>query len=144
MYVTSNDLFYADNWPEPRLGSRAWTIAFEAIFQEVHGYAPTYTKFGKPESIAYDFAEKMIGDQCLKEGIEISNYYMIGDNPLSDIEGANRRGKENLQKSGTNNWRSILVKTGVWKEGADTNNADYVVDDMKAAYELILKEEGLM
>ena len=143
MYVTSNDLFYADQWPQPRLGSKAWTVCFEAIFQEVYGYEPKYIKYGKPESIAYDFAEQMIGEKCKKDGIEISNYYMIGDNPLSDIEGANRRGEENFKKTGVNNWRSILVKTGVWQEGADTNNATYVVEDMKAAYDLILNEEGL-
>jgi ribonucleotide monophosphatase NagD (HAD superfamily) len=56
----------------------------------------------------------MIGEKCKQDGIEISNYYMIGDNPLSDIEGANRRGEENFKKAGVNNWRSILVKTGVW------------------------------
>lgn len=95
LYVTCNDLFYADQWPEPRLGSKAWVVCFEAIFEEVYGYKPKYLKYGKPESIAYDFAEQMILEKCKQEDIEISNYYMIGDNPLSDIEGANRRGEEN-------------------------------------------------
>ena len=65
---------------------------------------------------------------------------MIGDNPQSDIEGANRKAKANLEKTGIRNWKSILVKTGVYKDGVDdSNGADYIVDDMEAAYELILK-----
>ena len=58
---------------------------------------------------------------------------MIGDNPKSDIEGANKR----------DNWISILVKTGVYKPGESTNNAKHVVEDMKEAYNLILKLENL-
>ena len=68
---------------------------------------------------------------------------MIGDNTESDIEGAKRQGQLNLKTNGINNWKSILVKTGVWKGGEDTNGADFVVEDMEAAYQLILKVEGL-
>ena len=85
----------------------------------------------------------MIAEKCQRDGIEISNYYMIGDNPLSDIDGAQRQGALNLSKTGVNNWKSILVRTGVWKDGDDTKNATFVVDDMMAAYKTILKEEGL-
>ena len=59
--------------------------------------------------------------------VNISTFYMIGDNTASDIEGANRQGKLNLKKNGVNNWKSILLKTGVYKDGEDTNNAEYVV-----------------
>jgi ribonucleotide monophosphatase NagD (HAD superfamily) len=69
---------------------------------------------------------------------------MIGDNPNSDIEGGNRKAKANLEKLGVRNWKTILLKTGVYKHGVDeANSPDYIVEDMKAAYELILKEEGL-
>ena len=67
--------------------------------------------------------------------MQISNFYMIGDNPKSDIEGANKKG-----------WVSILVKTGVFDpndatssmNGNDIENpAAYVVEDMEAAVALI-------
>ena len=61
-FVTNNDLVYADQWHEPRLGPAAFTICLEAIFLEVLGYKPEYFLFGKPESIAYDLAERMIAD----------------------------------------------------------------------------------
>jgi ribonucleotide monophosphatase NagD (HAD superfamily) len=44
--------------------------------------------------------------QALKSGVEISKYFMIGDNPAGDIRGANQMG-----------WESILVRTGVYKPG---------------------------
>ena len=61
---------------------------------------------------------------------------MIGDNPDSDIDGANRRGDQ---------WVSILVRTGVFQLGAnsDRHPAKYVVQDMQEAVDLIFKLEGL-
>ena len=68
---------------------------------------------------------------------------MIGDNPASDIEGGVRIGNHNLKENGVNNWKTILLRSGVWKEGEDTKGAHFICDDMKAAYELILKEHKL-
>lgn len=59
---------------------------------------------------------------------------MIGDNPESDISGANK----------TEGWKSVLVRTGVFR-GEDNDKefpADYVVDDIKEAIKLICKLEG--
>ena len=72
--------------------------------------------------------------------VKISNFWMIGDNPASDIAGGNGKG-----------WKTILVETGVFKPEAETslkgndrkNPATYVVKDFKAAIELIFKHEGL-
>jgi ribonucleotide monophosphatase NagD (HAD superfamily) len=62
------------------------------------------------------------------------NFYMIGDNPLSDIKGANDAG-----------WTSLLTKTGVFKgTGNDEENpAHIVVHDFYEAIEQIMKKEGL-
>ena len=65
---------------------------------------------------------------------------MIGDNPKSDIAGGKKCGFE-----------TILVKTGVFNPKAPTsvngndrlNPATHVVDDLKAAIELIFEEEEL-
>ena len=45
----------------------------------------------------------------------------VGDNPLSDIAGANSRGV---------GWTSCLVRTGCYREGMDTNGAKMVCDDL--------------
>ena len=60
-----------------------------------YGFEPDYFMYGKPENVTYEFAERVLETFCKKEGVQISNYYMIGDNPLSDIEGGKRRGKFN-------------------------------------------------
>ena len=62
-----------------------------------------------------------------QQDVEISKFYMIGDNPLSDIRGGN-----------ANDCTTILVRTGVWA-GADErgerlendaeNPADFVVEN---------------
>lgn len=79
----------------------------------------------------------------------------IGDNPLSDIKGANTANKNNNDSesgSGGNidsiigigpKWTSILVKTGVWtgwKQGMDNdrlNPADIVCDDVCDAVKIL-------
>ena len=64
----------------------------------------------------------------------IGNIYMVGDNPKSDIRGANQAG-----------WKSILVKTGVF-QGAVNDEEDpakYVVDNMEQAFELICHNENI-
>ena len=70
------------------------------------------------------------------QGIEISKHYMIGDNPDSDIDGANRRG---------DNWVSILVRTGVFQGvgNSEKHPAKYVVEDMEEAVKLIFELEKL-
>jgi len=65
---------------------------------------------------------------------------MIGDNPNSDIAGGNKAG-----------FTTILVKTGVFnpsapssKNGNDkVNPATHVVENLKAAVDLIFELEGL-
>ena len=76
-----------------------------------------------------------------KRSIQISKFYMIGDNPQSDIAGA--IGK---------NWVSILVRTGVFdpKDAVASVNgndrefpATHVVETFKDAIQLIYKLENL-
>jgi ribonucleotide monophosphatase NagD (HAD superfamily) len=46
----------------------------------------------------------MIKKEAAAEGIEISKFYMIGDNPAGDVKGANEIG-----------WESILLRYFVYK-----------------------------
>ena len=56
-----------------------------------------------------------------KDGVKpLSRIYMIGDNPASDIEGANNINRFPKLIPG-HEWRSILVKTGVW-DGREIGN----------------------
>lgn len=55
--------------------------------------------------------------------------FMVGDNPMVDIEGARRAGRP---------WVGVLVRTGVYRDGDDTRGADVVVDDVDQAVDAAL------
>ena len=60
---------------------------------------------------------------------------MVGDNPTSDMEGARRA---NIHHRGTGTtWKGVLVRTGVYKEGDETNSAAVVVDGVREAVDAI-------
>ena len=89
----------------------------------------------------FDFAKKRLYQKAAENDVEITNFYMIGDNPHADIKGGN-----------DNDCVSILVKTGVYSgkdqfgepiQNDSENPAKHVVDDMEAAYRLILQQERL-
>lgn len=82
--------------------------------------------YGKPIVFNYAFVQESMEAQAKRQNIKISKFYMIGDNPNSDIAGANAKG-----------WVSILVKTGVFDPTSSTslngndkaNPATHVVKD---------------
>jgi len=100
-------------------------------------------QYGKPFILTYKYAEGICDkllhqnnqkNQKEKKIYQISNYYMIGDNPSSDIQGANNAG-----------WTSILVKTGIFK-GKDNSEefpAKFVCPTIKEALEYIFKVENI-
>jgi len=71
-------------------------MCLKALYKKIHNKDLKIIKYGKPYKPTYDFTEKFIKDQTKHA---ISNFYMIGDNPKSDIKGANAQG-----------WISILVR----------------------------------
>ena len=55
----------------------------------------------------------------------------VGDNPTSDMEGVRRA---NIHHHGsTTLWQGVLVRTGVYKEGDETNGAHVVVEGIEQA-----------
>jgi ribonucleotide monophosphatase NagD (HAD superfamily) len=74
--------------------------------------------------------------------VELSEIYMVGDNPAADIQAANEVG-----------WKSILVESGVYQSNDDKQReeqkfdqmkrATHIVKDFDAAIDLIYKQAGL-
>ena len=102
------------------------------------------THFGKPSVETFAFAERklkahrraLLGEGDREPEIKLKREYMIGDNPESDICGAN-----NYVNSGTD-WDSILVKTGVYRSGTPEHEPKAIVTDIKAAVQWALKKSG--
>ena len=118
-------------------------MCLEKLYKELTGNALQYTKFGKPEPNTYQYDDLISFATDVIKGVKNSLWpgmhgehivYAVGDNPASDIAGANQHG-----------WESILVKTGVWSEADGHNHgATHVVYDVEEAVELALKKEGLI
>lgn len=101
---------------------------------------------GKPNKPAYEISAKKLQAQldALAEEVpagekkqhQLQHVYAVGDNPKSDVRGANNAG---------NIWRSILVCTGVYKGGADSNDkedpAHYVVEGVGEAVNKVFEIE---
>jgi ribonucleotide monophosphatase NagD (HAD superfamily) len=140
VFLTNPDLVYADKYKDSRFGPAAFRIMLKSVYEATYGHEMEVCQFGKPSRETFDFAEEMIRGQAERDQIGFSNFYMIGDNPKSDIAGGNAK-----------NWRTILVKTGVFDPAAKTSTkgndrehpANHVVTDFEAAIDLIWKLEGL-
>lgn len=102
--------------------------------------------FGKPHQGTFAFAEKrlenhrhaLIGSGRSKIGTEgLKRVYMVGDNPESDILGAN-----DYQSASGSTWQSILVRSGVYSGGEPAHKPKVVVEDVWDAVQWGLNKEG--
>lgn len=133
VFCSMNDLMYKDDFQLPRLLNKMFITTLKDTFKELYGGDLKVQFFGKPERSQFDFALNHAKKQLPSNHL-LSNVYMIGDNPTTDIRGANEAG-----------WTSILVRTGVFKgDGNDTTYpASHVVDDIEEAIKLIFQLEGI-
>lgn len=98
IYFSNNDFYWSNEFHLPRFGQGVFRTIIETLYSHTNdGKELKLQIYGKPFKIQYQYCEGTLND---------SDVYMIGDNPLSDIQGANLHG-----------WNSCLLKTGVYKPG---------------------------
>lgn len=126
---SNNDFLWANDYILPRFGQGALRITIEALYKEVNSLKGNEKLrseiLGKPFTRQYDFAHHVLIDwntKLLKNKTNelyqllpnlnekptnspFKKIYMIGDNPASDIQGANDNG-----------WDSLLLRTGVYTD----------------------------
>lgn len=126
---SNDDFIWANDYPIPRFGQGAFRMVVETLYKKVNNCSEMDSLIlGKPYAIQYDYAKKALAKwhtellhkdsaghihspgafaQELKEPVELQfdRIYMVGDNPASDIKGANDNG-----------WDSMLVRTGVYHD----------------------------
>lgn len=125
---SNNDYIYANDFPLPRFGQGAFRIITETLYNTTNKLTPPKNLesliMGKPFKLQYDFAhhvlidwrEKLISQKFDTKQVlpllgsvplesPFTDIYMVGDNPESDIKGANDNG-----------WLSILLRTGVFQD----------------------------
>jgi ribonucleotide monophosphatase NagD (HAD superfamily) len=99
------------------------------LYFRTTGHRLTQTLFGKPEITSFKYAESLIDSQHE----DVKRIYMVGDNPNTDIKGANSAGGR---------WKSILTLTGMHVGPANhfEHPAYQVVDDVGAALEFMKQD----
>lgn len=123
---SNNDYLWANDYNLPRFGQGAFRMIVERLYAETNGLAPGETLertiLGKPFKVQHDYAHWVLieWNKILHghsphgfmpelhrepENSPFKAIYMVGDNPASDIHGANLAG-----------WDSILLRTGVYKD----------------------------
>ncbi len=84
-FCTNNDLVWPNTFPVPRYGTKMFTTALQSVFQALYQFPIDITYFGKPQKATFDYCERILKERAAAQGVEISNFYMIGDTPESDI-----------------------------------------------------------
>ncbi|KAN0047457.1 hypothetical protein ACTA71_001839 [Dictyostelium dimigraforme] len=142
LHICNPDFSYGGEFVLPRYTMGALLECIKLLFKTETGRDLIYTLYGKPYPLTYEYGKQLISNQISKLGFKnsyqnLKHIYAIGDNPYSDIKGAN-----NLEKEG---WISILVRTGCFKGEGNHHEipAKYVVDNVYDAIKLILKLECL-
>lgn len=150
LFFSNPDLFWAAEYHLPRLGQGGFRVALEGLWRTTTNTKRLrYSIIGKPYPATYRYAERMLKKHRLKilqdsrksekAAGPLDQVFMVGDNPESDIRGANE-----YKGHSTTQWSSILVKTGVFKDGTKpTYEPTVIVDDVLMAVEWALKERGL-
>uniref|UniRef100_A0A8C9LC47 Haloacid dehalogenase-like hydrolase domain-containing 5 n=1 Tax=Pavo cristatus TaxID=9049 RepID=A0A8C9LC47_PAVCR len=119
-------LWMAEAKMPSRFGHGTFLLCLENIYKKVTGRELKYEALiGKPSTVTYRYAEYLIKEQAEKHGWKapIRRLYAIGDNPMSDVYGANlynnylKSAQQNQVKAGS--CESILVCTGVYRHNAD-------------------------
>lgn len=135
LYMASSDFLYAGEAPLPRFGSGAFQHVLDSLYHRLTGSPLEITQFGKPFPRTYSYAENALKTIAANKGSDspIASFWGIGDNPETDIAGANAAG---------DNWKSVLVMTGLAAEDDPVHRADVVKDDVMEAVQHILEVEG--
>mmetsp|Transcript_16807 Transcript_16807/g.27340 ORF Transcript_16807/g.27340 Transcript_16807/m.27340 type:complete len:470 (+) Transcript_16807:95-1504(+) len=153
--VFSNpDLLWKTQYPHARFGQGAFRLALEVCYKarlqnlgasekEIENRLRDFVQYGKPEIAQFLHTKRALIKQAAKTGCDISHYYMVGDNPMSDIQGAINM-DERARSKDEKRWSGLLVRTGVYKDGDNDLGATKIVDNVLDSVDHILdahKEE---
>ncbi|KAL1630706.1 hypothetical protein SLS54_000577 [Diplodia seriata] len=124
LYYSNPDLWWAAKYHLSRLGQGGFREAMEGIWAAVtggdrQGVELKKEVFGKPFRPTYEYAENLLNsyrsEMFAGTKLEpLKRVYMVGDNPESDIRGANM-----YESPLGTDWKSVLVQTGVYQAGSE-------------------------
>lgn len=121
IFFCNLDLEWATPHVQPRFAQGAFRACLDGLWNAyTGGHTPLQAwHCGKPTETTYRYAERVIHayhDKLYPQSTAmVKHAYMIGDNPASDVQGAETA---NASEGCDMEWRSALVKTGVYQERA--------------------------
>ena len=150
VFFSHNDVVWATSHAHSRIGMGALRASLEAMFRVITGKDLKTVAFGKPQLGTFQFATRLL-QQWRKDTAGVDSppdtVYFIGDTPESDIRGTNEFDESG--KAGNAHWYSILVRTGVFREGTQpaympkmtvNNVLDAVKHGMQREFDKALKD----
>lgn len=144
IYFSNPDLLWAAKYHIARLGQGGFREALDGVWKALTGGSTAGVELvkkviGKPFRETYHFAEKRLVDhrQTIYPGDfpPLRKVYMVGDNPESDIRGANE-----YQSPHQTEWISILVRSGVYQQGRPSWTPRSIQQDVAEAVQWALKD----
>ncbi|CAG8955114.1 hypothetical protein HYFRA_00007129 [Hymenoscyphus fraxineus] len=145
LYFSNPDLFWATSHHMPRLGQGGFQASLHGVWNATtNGATLDRTIIGKPHAATYIYAEDVLtkyrNQLSPASGVKagrLDRVFMVGDNPESDILGANQ-----FKSNRGTDWTSILVKTGVYRDGTEPAHKPVaIVKDVFDAVKWALGEE---
>lgn len=138
IHFSNPDFLSKFEHPYPRFAQGAFKVALRALYEAklralrvpeetIGEKLASFRQWGKPTEATFRFVEQRLRD-LTPEGsgpVSAERFYMVGDNPASDMEGVRRANI--FHRGSMTTWTGVLVKTGVYKEGDETNGAAVVV-----------------
>lgn len=135
------DLIWAAQAPLPRIGHGSFLHVLESLYAKITGKPLVYEAIlGKPSPLTYQYGERVIQSASKRiNGPDVlKTLYGIGDNPETDIAGANAYNDTIAAGGGhgAHACQSILVKSGVFMEedsnfGTDVDHQHHTFVDYK-------------
>eukprot|EP00069_Balaena_mysticetus_P014990 bmy_08987T0 len=121
--ASNTDLLWMAEAKMPRFGHGTFLLCLEAVYRKVTGRELCYAGLmGKPSLLTYQYAEGLLARQAARRGwaAPIRSLYAVGDNPMSDIYGANlfHQHLQTRWEGAARSCTSILVCTGVYSPQA--------------------------
>lgn len=155
IYFSNPDLLWKTQYPFGRFGQGAFRIALRAVYEaRLHSLGASeedvdlrmrnWIQYGKPTIKQYQCAQDRLIDIAESMGAgRITEWYMVGDNPHSDMQGCVNMNNAPLDAEvAPGPWSGILVKTGVYTHGEDDpNHAAEVCEQVYDAVKWILTKD---
>ncbi|KAH3756012.1 HAD-superfamily hydrolase [Pelomyxa schiedti] len=139
IFLANPDVVYQGDHHVPRFTVGAFLMCLRTMYKYASGRDLEVKVYGKPDIFTYKYVEESLQQQADTLGQKLEVIYAIGDNPSSDIQGA-----DNASLTSNYSWFTILTRGGCF-HGQDNDPrfpAKAVVTDFSDALSLVFQRES--